>query len=212
MALPPLPVVKGRYVSGRNLQVARKHLSAHLKYAQYRKRGEHESKEDRYLFSQDHDRVDRKEAVQEVMEHTSRSVSYHKIIFSPSEQERIEDFRQWVRDQMRELQERKGVRLHWYALVHAHDREQTNEPHVHVVLAGAGEDVQTGERTTVRMEKEDYAFLREQGREQGNFVFYHELETAVQNLDAHDTLGHEHPIPAFPSRSDERHEDAGKAH
>src|ERR1700736_6669463 len=134
MASPSLPVVKGRYLSGRNVKAVGKQLAAHFKYAEYRKRGEHETREDRRLFSQELEHVDRKDAVDDVMSHTSSSVNYHKIIFSPGEHERVDDFRQWVREQMHDLEERKGVHLHWYGVVHAHEREQTSEPHVHVVL------------------------------------------------------------------------------
>lgn len=187
----PLPVVKGRYVASRNTKAVGKQLSAHFKYTEYRKHGAHETREDRFLFSQEHDHIERKDAVNDVMTHTSRSVNYHKIIFSPGEHERVEDFRQWIRDQMHDLEERKGIHLHWYAVIHAHERERTSEPHVHVVLAGAGEDEHTGEQTTVRMDRDDYAFLRERGREQGNYAFYHELETTVRDLDRYDTIGRE---------------------
>ncbi len=202
MPTPPIPVVKGRYVSGKNAK-AGKHLAAHIKYAEYRKRGENETREDRSLFSQEHDHVDRKDAVHDIMSHTNSRVNYHKIIFSPGEHERIDDFRQWIRDQMSDLQERKGVHLHWCAVVHAHEREQTSEPHVHVVLAGAGEDVHTGEQKIVRMDRNDYAFLREQGREHSNYEFYHELDTALRDLDTLDTVGHEQPERTQEQREEE---------
>jgi hypothetical protein len=185
----PLPVVKGRFVPGRNVKAIRKQLSAHLKYTEYRKLGEQETREDRHLFTQERDQIDRKDAVQDLMEHRSHIVNYHKIIFSPGEHERVDDFRQWIRDQMSDLQARKGVELHWYGVVHAHPREQIDEPHVHVVLVGAGEDLQTGDMKTVRMDRDDYAFLREQGREHSNFEFYQELERMVYDLDQQDTVG-----------------------
>jgi hypothetical protein len=189
----PLPVVKGRYVAGRNAKAIGKQLSAHFKYAEHRKRAENETREDRFLFSQERDHVERKDAVNDVMSHSSRSVHYHKIIFSPGEHERIDDFRKWIRDQMRDLEEHKGIHLHWYGVVHAHQREQTSEPHVHVVLAGSGEDLHRGEQKTVRMDRDDYAFLREQGREQSNYAFYQELEDSLHDLDMHDTVGREQP-------------------
>jgi hypothetical protein len=164
-----------------------------MKYAQHRKRGENETREDRHFFSQDNDHVDRKDAVNDIMAHTSSRVSYHKIIFSPGEHEHVDDFRQWIREQMHDLEERKGVHLHWYAVVHTHERERTNEPHVHLALAGVGEDKLTGEQKIVRMDRLDYAFLREQGREHSNYTFYHELENALRDLDMLDTVGREQP-------------------
>lgn len=192
MGASPLPVVKGRYVGGRHAKGARKPLAAHFKYIEHRPRGEGETREDRFLFTQECDHVERREAVEDVMSHTSRSVLYHKIIFSPGEHEQVDDFRAWIREQIHDLEERKGVRLHWYGVVHAHEREHTREPHVHVVLAGAGEDEQTGEQKTVRMDTDDYAFLREQGREHSNYEFAHELAQIVRDLEEHDPLGREH--------------------
>jgi len=93
---------------------------------------------------------------------------------------------------MSELQVQKGVQLHWYGVVQAHPREHTNTPHVHLVLAGAGEDLQTEKRTTVRMDKKDYNFLREKGREHSNYEFYHELEQELDVLTQNDTTLDEH--------------------
>lgn len=193
MASPPIPVVKGRYVTGRDAKAIRKRLAAHLKYAQHRKRGADETREDRAIFNQDREYVERGEAIQDILSHSSRSVSYHKIIFSPGEHEHVDDFRQWIREQMHDLEERKGIHLHWYAVIHAHEREHTDEPHVHVVLAGAGESYCSGEQKTVRMERDDYAFLRERGREHSNYAFYHELDQVLHDLTMDDTVGHEQP-------------------
>src|SRR5258708_5983320 len=152
----PLPVVKGKYMAGRPTKAAGSRLSAHVKYNQYRKLGEQETREDRFLFDQENDHVYRQDAVHDIMAHTSSKVLYHKIILSPGEHEHIDDFRQWTRDVMRNLEEQKGIHLHWYAVVQAHEREHTNEPHVHLVLAGAGEDLETSQMKLVRMDRNDY--------------------------------------------------------
>ena len=73
------------------------------------------------------------------------------------------------------------------------------------MLAGAGEDLHTGEQKTVRMDREDYAFLREQGREHGNYAFYHELDHALHDLDTHDTVGHESYKDVLAHVMDEQH-------
>ncbi len=242
-----LPVMRGHYVAGKPTKEIAARLSAHLKYNQYRKLGLQEEKENRFLFTQESDHVQRKDAVHDIMQHTSAnahphpqqepqgnrynkrllrhvaarenhykavdaqrsreaqqrhdnkarpqanvSVNYHKIILSPAEYEHIQDFQQWTRDVMNDLQKRKAMRLHWYAVVQAHPREHTNEPHIHLVLAGAGEDARTGEMKVVRMDKDDYAFLRERGRERGNFAFYQQREQQAHTLDALDTLSTHH--------------------
>ena len=182
-----LPVIKGRYVKGKPTKATGTKLSNHMKYMQNRPRGEEETREDRALFSQESDHIQRRNAVDDMMDHTSRNVNYHVIILSPAEHEHIDDFRQWTRDVMDDLQEKKGVQLHWYAVVHAHERENTTEPHVHLVLAGTGEDLHTGQLREVRMTyDQDYKFMREQGREHSNYEFYQEVDRVRQQLDHED--------------------------
>jgi len=102
---------------------------------------------------------------------------------------------------MHDLEERKGIHLHWYAVVHAHEREHTNEPHVHLVLAGAGEDLETGKTKAIRIEKTDYACLRQQGREYSNFAFYREQEQLLHLLNEEDKTPIEYGIDRDPERS-----------
>jgi hypothetical protein len=201
MSSYPLPIVIHKYVPGKPTKAVGSRLAAHLKYNQYRTLGEQEAREDRSLFSAEGDQINRKDAVHDVMGHTSRSVNYHKLILSPGEHEHIDDFRQWTRDVMHDLEERKGVHLHWYAVVHAHQREHTNEPHVHLVLAGAGEDLESGKTQAIRIEKTDYAFLRQQGREHGNFTFYQEQEQLLHLLNEEDKTPLEYRIDRNLERS-----------
>ncbi len=77
--------------------------------------------------------MDRRDAVDDVMEHTSSSVSYHKIVLSPGEDEPVQDWQEWTREVMVDLEEQQGKDLHWYAVHHSN----TEHEHVHVVLAGA---------------------------------------------------------------------------
>lgn len=86
-------------------------------------------------------------------------------------------------------------------MVHAHQREHTNEPHVHLVLAGAGEDLQTGKIKALRIEKADYAFLRQQGREHGNFAFYQKQEQLLHFLNDQDQTPLESGLDRDPERS-----------
>jgi predicted DCC family thiol-disulfide oxidoreductase YuxK len=79
----PFPIVKGKYIAGKPTKAAGSRLSAHVKYNQYRKLGEQETREDRFLFDQENNRVSRQDAVRDVMAHTSNKVLYHKIRWSP---------------------------------------------------------------------------------------------------------------------------------
>jgi hypothetical protein len=53
--------------------------------------------------------VNRRDAVNEVMEHTSTSVNYHKIVLSPSEEEPVHDWCEWTRQVMHDLEEAQGT-------------------------------------------------------------------------------------------------------
>jgi hypothetical protein len=59
------------------------------------------------------------------------------------------------------------------------------------VLAGAGEDKETGQMKTVRMDAPDYQYLREQGREHSNFEFYRTLDKEMHELSTEDTTTRE---------------------
>jgi hypothetical protein len=189
-------IARGRYVKGgtANHASAASHLNAHLKYLEHRSRDEQESREDRSIFSRDEDRVSRREAVADVMEHTSSSVSYHKIILSPGEDEPVQDWREWTREVMADLEEMQGKELHWYAVHHSN----TEHEHVHVVVAGAGEDRETGREEAVKLYPEDYQVLRESGHDHSDHNFYYRLETILEELDRQDVT------PDFVVREQER--------
>jgi hypothetical protein len=176
------PVIKGKYVKGPVTKAAGSRLSSHVKYLENRPFGEEETRADRAIFSDEDDRVTRRQVVDDVMQHAHPSVQYHKIIMSPAAYEHVEDYRQWTRDVMRDLQERQGIDLHWYAVIHAHEREQNNTPHMHVILAGTGADRQTGEARTVKMYTPDYQAMRDSAREHGNYDFYQQLERTFADL------------------------------
>lgn len=182
-------IAKGRYVKGgaANRASAAPHLTAHMKYLEHRSRDEQESREDRYLFSKESDHVDRKDAVNDVMEHTSSSVSYHKIVLSPGEDEPVQDWHDWTREVMTDLEEAQGKELHWYAIHHSN----TEHEHVHVVVAGAGEDFETGQEEAVKLYPQDYQQLRESGLEHSDHDFYYQLEDLVKELDRQDDLEHD---------------------
>ena len=181
-------IARGRYIRGgtANQASAASHLNSHLKYLEHRSRDEQESREDRSIFSKDDDQVNRRDAVDDVMEHTSGSVSYHKIVLSPGDDEPVQDWREWTREVMADLEAEQGIDLHWYAVHHSN----TEHEHVHVVLGGAGEHWDTGHEEAVKLYPEDYQQLRESGREHSDHDFYYRLEDLVKELDRQDDLGH----------------------
>ncbi len=180
-------IAKGHYVKGgtANRAAAASHLSAHFKYLEHRSRDMDESREDRAIFSKEEDVVSRREALGDIMAHTSLRVSYHQIVLSPSEEELVLDWQAWTREVMADLEAHQGAELHWYAVHHGN----TDHEHVHVVLAGAGEDRETGQPTAVILSPQDYRELRESGHERSEFNFHYQLELALQEYDQQDELG-----------------------
>ncbi len=183
-------IVKGRYIPGgaANQKAAASHLGAHMKYIEHRSRDEQGSWEDRSLFSKDRDHVERKEATSDMMDHTSNRVSYHKIVLSPGEDEPVQDWRSWTREVMADLEAAQGKELHWYAVHHSN----TEHEHVHVVVAGAGENRETGQQEAVKLYQEDYQVVRESGHEHSDHDFYHRIEDLVKEWESQDDVAHEY--------------------
>jgi len=193
-------IARGRFVRG-NAAHSAAHLNAHLRYVEHRSREVNETREDRYLFSKDNDHVERQEAQDDVMNHTNASVHYHKIVLSPADDEPIEDWREWTREVMSDLEDAQGKELHWYAVYH----QNTDHPHVHVVLAGEGEDRETGEQEPVRLYKEDYQLLRESGREHSEHEYYYQLEKELEELHQQDGLARNEVVHDIVEPLEEQH-------
>ncbi len=173
-------IAKGSgYVRGAG---ARGRLVAHAKYIEHRAMSERETRDDRRIFDAEHDVVSRNDAVDDIMEHEHRGVAYHKIVLSPGEDEPVEDWREWTREVMDDLQERQGKQLHWFAVHH----DNTDNPHVHVVLAGEGENLETGQPEQVRMYAPDYQFLRESGHEHSGHEQQREMNDWMREADERD--------------------------
>src|SRR6266852_2734844 len=145
-------IAKGRYIKGgaANSASAGEHLNSHLKYLEHRSRDDQESRDDRSIFSKGDDAVERRDAVNDVMEHSSHSVSYHKIVLSPGDDEPVQDWREWTREVMADLEDAQGKEMRWYAVHHSN----TEHEHVHVVVAGAGEDRETGQQEAIKLYQE----------------------------------------------------------
>ena len=159
-------IVKAAFARG-SRERAGSRLGGYFKYIEYRDRAVGENYESRHLFDESNDHVVRKEAIKDMLEHTSTSVNYHTVILSPGENEPVQDLRQWTREVMEELELQQGKDLHWYGVTHYN----TDHPHVHVIIAGAGESLETGEIEPVKLYREDYERLRETAKELTDYRF-----------------------------------------
>jgi type IV secretory pathway VirD2 relaxase len=169
------------FVKGHPL-AAQSRLVAHLKYIEHRSKTENESRDDRRLFTKDEDRVTRSAAVQDVMDHAHTQVAYHKIVLSPGEDEHVADWHEWTRGVMDDLEKKQGRELHWYAVYH----NNTDNPHVHVVLAGSGNNLETGNREAVKMYQKDYELLRQSGTDRSDRDWYRQIEEQARQEDRRD--------------------------
>jgi hypothetical protein len=173
-------VVKNRYFkvsSAKNggKKATGKKLNAHFKYIEYRPKDEQsqEQREDRFLFDAESDHITRKDAVNNVMEHTHSRVAYHAMILSPDPQEPVNDLRQWTRDIMHDFAEQQGKEIHWYAVQHYNTLEH---PHVHVVIAGGGEVPNQEKLAPVTIYEKELRLLHESGLEHSDHELYQQLD------------------------------------
>ena len=197
-------IAKGSgYVKG-NKQAARARLVAHLKYIEHRSRDNNESRDDRRIFSKEEDVVNRQEALDTIMEHSHSLVRYHKIVLSPGEDEPVQDWREWTRKVMADLEEHRGRELTWYAVKHGN----TDHQHVHVILAGAAENPETGKIQAVKMYAgQDYRYLEDRGREHSEHEWYKQLAEHVKEQEHEES-----PQIQTQAREEERseHDDRGE--
>ena len=132
--------------------------------------------------------VDRREAYALLDRYRDPGVAAHRLILSPSGDEGGADLRALTRRALRELEKDKGQALHWVAVEH----RNTANPHVHVLLCGAGE--RDGAPCQVRLGRGDFGRLREEGhahcREQARERDY--LDRALDQALAEDTPEHDH--------------------
>ncbi len=127
-------------------------------YYQLRPRGRDE--EPRTIFTRDGD-ISRAHAHRMLREHQNGNFLVHRITLSPSDRECPQDLRDMTRYVLAELEKEKSQRLHWFAVEH----RNTDHHHVHVMIAGAGERESDGATRSVKLTREDYASMREGGRE-----------------------------------------------
>jgi type IV secretory pathway VirD2 relaxase len=185
-------IVKSSYVRASRVSQGRASsaLNSHLKYLQYRERDPAlESRADRYLFNDEEDHVGRRAVHDDLMGERAGDIYYHRLILSPAQDEPVEDWREWTRSVMRDLEDRLDQDLDWYAVQH----HNTDDPHVHVVLSGTGIDRETGREEPVELTPQDFRSLRESGREHSDYDHYHFIEDVLRDLDERDTIIQEAP-------------------
>ncbi len=124
-----------------------------------------EAREERTLFDAYGDVADRATARALLTAAIGPKVVFHRLILSPGRRcglVRLIDLRTCTRLLLMDLGHALGQRLVWVAAVH----RNTDDPHIHVLLAGAA--VRTrwpghGTTTSVELRTPQYALLRERG-------------------------------------------------
>lgn len=169
-------------------QKAGSFLNNHLKYVQYRGRAEQESRADRQFFNAEKDGLNWRSAAKSVMQgERAGDVYYHRMILSPAENEPISDWKAWTRAVMGDLEQRLGKSLNWYAVNH----QNTEHPHMHIVMQGTGRDLQMERATPVLLNPQDFKFIKEKGREYSEYENQRFLEETLRDLRERDTIREE---------------------
>jgi len=163
------------FIKGRK-EAAQKRLNSHFKYTQHRSRSAQKDRESRSIFSAKEDSISRQEATKDIMSHTSRAACFHKLILSPATDEPVNDWKEWTRAVMTDLEKQQGHSLTWYAIHHAN----TEHEHVHVVLAGGAPHPETGKLEPVKIYAQDLRYLEERGREHSEHEWSHQIDEFVR--------------------------------
>lgn len=141
-------VAKGNYIKGRT-GVSKAH--AHIKYIEHRP-GRDKDQERRQFFSETRDQVSGAEIRERIDDQDRRQVVMHRIVLSPGHN--WTDLKEFTRETMEELSDRKGQKLEWYAI----DHRNTDHSHIHVCVMGKDRD---GE--IVKLKANDYRAIRATG-------------------------------------------------
>ncbi len=167
MATPTTPtrtVVEGRYVpagpwAARKIERQVQHL-----VADYRA-GERREGEGRAIFDAHGDVAGQAAARAILTAAIGPKVVFHRLVLSPGRRAGVArpiDLRTWTQLLLMDLGYTVGQRLVWVAAAH----RNTDDPHIHVLLAGAAERTQwpnKGKMLGVELRSPHYALLRERG-------------------------------------------------
>jgi len=162
MTTPTRTFVEGRYVpagpwAARKIERQVKHLVADYRAG--------ETHEERTLFDAHGDVAGQAAARAILTAAIGPKVVFHRLVLSPGRRAgvvRLIDLRTWTRLLLMDLGHDLGQRLAWVAAVH----RNTDEPHIHVLLAGAAARTQwpnNGKVLGVTLLPPHYALLRERG-------------------------------------------------
>lgn len=164
-------------------------VKAHVKYIGFRsdelatKRAINEyGLDNANFFSAERDNSDYKSFISRIANHKAlqhqKAVKMHKLVFSLKQEDfknylldgNGKDFKTLVRSTMKEFEEYRGQKYDWIAIEHLTDKDKlSTHPHVHVAIKAISEN---GER--LKLNKEDYKFLREKFDVQYNKVCEYE--------------------------------------
>ena len=162
MTTPTRTFVEGRYVpagpwAARKIEEQVQHLKGRFRPG--------EAREERTLFDARGDVADQAAARALLTAAIGPKVVFHRLVLSPGARAgvvRLIDLRTWTRLLLMDLGHELGQQLVWVAAVH----RNTDDPHVHVLLAGVAERTQWPSKGTVRgveLRPPHYALLRERG-------------------------------------------------
>jgi len=162
MATPTQTFVEGRYVpagpwAAQKIEDQVDHLKGSFRPG--------EAREERTLFDARGDVADRTAARALLTAAIGPKVVFHRLVLSPGARSgvaRPTDLRTWTRLLLMDLGDRLGQRLVWVAAAH----RNTDDPHVHVLLAGAAVRTRwpgAGTTTSVELRTPHYALVRERG-------------------------------------------------
>lgn len=185
-------IVKSKHVrvSRTSQSKASSALKSHLKYLQYRERDlSQETKEDRHLFDKQRDTVERREVHEQMMDEPAGNIYYHRLILSSAHDEPVENWHEWTRAVMHDLEDRLEMDLEWYATHH----HNTDDPHMHIVLRGTGTNRETALAESVELNTHDFQAMRESGREHSDYDHYRLIQETLREFDARDTTLYDSP-------------------
>jgi len=162
MTTPTWTFVEGRYVpagpwAAQKIEDQVDHLKGSFRPG--------EAREERTLFDAYGAVADRTAARALLTAAIGPKVVFHRLVLSPGARSGVVrpiDLRTWTRLLLMDLGDRLGQRLVWVAAAH----RNTDESHIHVLLAGAA--VRTrwpghGTTTSVELRTPQYALVRERG-------------------------------------------------
>ncbi len=163
-------------------------LKSHLKYLQDRQHyQERELAKDRHFFNDRSDYVDRCCIHQSIMHGRTGNVYHYCLLFSPAHDEPVNNWQQWTRAILHDLENRCGQTLNWYAIQHS----PIDHPHIHVIVQGTGQDRETGRARSVIFHAQDSAYLQERGRAYSEYALQNVLMEMVRQLNQYDMVSND---------------------